>query len=108
MSGAQPNCPASLIVLVFSISEVGGSEGCQGLPPVTGKSFRFVRACARCGCEVGMSLKSHAPRFPFSLCPVEVFPFPFLCRVFPFSLESKSDVKVKSKCTQSVIKVKSL
>jgi len=42
-------------------------------------------------CLVQMSLKRRAAPFPFSLCPVEVFPFPFLGMAFPFSLEIKSD-----------------
>jgi hypothetical protein len=32
----------------------------------TGKSFCFVRACARCGCKVGMRLKRCPRGFPFS------------------------------------------
>ena len=63
--------------LYLALSEVGGSEGCQGLPSVTGKSFRFVRACARCalpsgnGPQIGCSGFSLFPLsrggFPFSL-----------------------------------------
>jgi len=35
-----------------------------GVTP-TGKSFRFVRACARSGCQVEFELKSWAGLFPF-------------------------------------------
>ena len=59
-----------------NISEVGGSEGCQG-PPVNGKSFRFVRACgARC-LDVKRNRSEIVMRnsFPFSLFPGEPFNF---------------------------------
>ena len=48
-----------------SILDFGGSE-VGGVSP-TGKSFRFVRACARSGCKVRMDLKSDPSAFPFSL-----------------------------------------
>ena len=94
-------------------SEVGGSEGCQGLPPVTGKSFRFVRACARCPLPSGSEPQNGCSAFfPFPFWPREAFPFPFLGRAFPFSLEIESEIKVKSKWNQkwnqSEFKVKSM
>ena len=39
-------------------------------------SFRVVRACARCLCEVRSGWKSLGRLFPFSLFRWEVFPFP--------------------------------
>ena len=50
-------------------SEVGGLSS-------TGKSFRVVRACARCVCLVSSGQKSTGGGFPFSLFQREVFPFP--------------------------------
>ena len=50
-------------------SEVGGLSS-------TGKSFRVVRACARCVCLVSSGQKSLGRGFPFSLFQREVFPFP--------------------------------
>ena len=38
-------------------------------------SFRVVRACARCLCEVSSGWKSKVSRFPFSLLAVGGFPF---------------------------------
>ena len=54
-----------------------------GVTP-TGKSFRFVRACARPGCQVEFELKSYwglsfsfvTLSFPFSLVWQGVSPFP--------------------------------
>jgi len=37
----------------------------------TGKSFRFVRACARSGCQVEFELKSWEGLFTFPFCPAE-------------------------------------
>ena len=42
----------------------------------TGKSFRFVRACARSGCQVEFELKSGEGVFPFPFWPAEVSLFP--------------------------------
>ena len=53
-----------------------GSIGGWGVRP-TGKSFRFVRACARSGCKVGMHIRCHPHVFPFPFWPREAFPFPF-------------------------------
>merc|ERR1712185_312018 len=50
-------------------SEIGGVSS-------TGKSFRVVRACARCVCLVSSGQKCVGRRFPFSLFRREVFPFP--------------------------------
>ena len=57
------------------ISDVGGSEfAFRQAPPVTGKSFRVVRA--RGECRVEMHLKCHPRRVSFSLCARGPFPFP--------------------------------
>ena len=56
-------------------SEVGGLSS-------TGKSFRVVRACARCVCLVSSGQKSMVCCFPFSL---------FALGGFPFSLERKRE-----------------
>ena len=39
-------------------------------------ALRGVRACARCGCKVGMGLKCHAPACPFSFFPESLSFFP--------------------------------
>ena len=49
-------------------SEVGGLSS-------TGKSFRVVRACARCVCLVSSGQKSLGGGFPFSLLGAPAFPF---------------------------------
>ena len=53
------------------LSEVGG-----WVQPGNRFRFRFVRACARSGCQVKSGQNSAWPPFPFSLFPQEVFPFP--------------------------------
>ena len=68
---------------------LGGREGCQGLSP-TGKSFRFVRACARCPLpsgnepQIGSSMFS---LFPFRRGRLSLFRF--WGWPFPFPLRSK-------------------
>ena len=57
------------------LSEVGGLSS-------TGKSFRVVRACARCVCLVSSGQKCVGGCFPFSL---------FAVGGFPFSLERKRE-----------------
>ena len=66
------NCVVLYIILYSHtscytlISELGGPSG---------KSFRLVRACARCVCLVRSGRKSMGRRFPFSLCVSPAFPF---------------------------------
>ena len=49
--------------------------GGWGVTP-TGKSFRFVRACARSGCQVEFEPKSGEGVFPFPFWPAEFSLFP--------------------------------
>ena len=55
-----PTCQLLLVVCGAARSEVGGLSS-------TGKSFRVVRACARCVCLVSSGQKSLGGGFPFSL-----------------------------------------
>ena len=81
----------------------------------TGKSFRFVRACARSGCQVEFELKSGTRPFPFPFCHAELSLFPCAARRCPFSpceieVRSKwnrSEIEVKSKWNRSELEVKS-
>ena len=54
--------------MLFQKSEVGGLSS-------TGKSFRVVRACARCVCLVSSGQKSTGSDFPSSLFGLGGFPF---------------------------------
>jgi len=45
-------------------------------PQLGNRFVSFVRARG-VRCLVEVSLKSHAPGFPLSFCPLEAFPFPF-------------------------------
>ena len=56
------------------ISEVGGRAQRPSASGPTGKSFRFVRACVRSGCQVENRLKRDAGAFPFPFWPREAFP----------------------------------
>ena len=63
------------------VSEVGGSEFAFRQPPATGKSFRFVRACAARFLDVKRNPSAILTRFsrepfPFSLFTRQAFPFP--------------------------------
>ncbi len=59
----------------YYISEVGGRSAAA--QPGNRFRFRFVRACARCGCRVEIKFKSYRGAFPFPFLPRRVFPFPF-------------------------------
>ena len=92
--------PSSKFQVPTSWSEVEGSEGCQGLPPMTRKSFHFVCTSTQCPLPSGSepqiwSCTLHLFPFPFS--PRAAFPFSFLGWPCPFYLEIKSELKVKSK-----------
>ena len=67
-------------------SEVGGSEfAFRQAPPVTGKSFRFVRACMQWNArwKWRQNLILHSFPFAFSHLGLSLFP----CEIYPFSLE---------------------
>ena len=51
----------------------------------TGKSFRFVRACARSGCQVEFDLESGTRPFPFHFRHAEFSIFLCVEERFPFS-----------------------
>ena len=77
--------------------------GGWGVTP-TRKSFRFVRACARSGCQVEFELKSYQWLFPFPFCHAEFSLFPCVARRFRFS---PCEIEVRSKDNQSEFEVKS-
>ena len=70
----------------------------------TGQSFRFVRACARSGCQVDFELKCGEGFFPFPFCHTEFFLFPCVAGRFPFS---PCEIEVRSKDNRSEFEVKS-
>ena len=80
-----------------------GLSGGWGVTP-TWKSFRFVGACARSGCQVEFDLKSREGLFPFPFCPAEVSLFHCVAGRFPFST---CEIEVKSKGNRSEFEVKS-
>ena len=57
---------------------LGGVSSPLGRPPETGKSFRFVRACAARFLDVKRNPSANLRRdpFPFSFWPRQAFPFP--------------------------------
>ena len=70
-------------IYIYIYRRLGGVSSPLGRPPVTGKSFRVVRACARvvraCArslCQVEMHLKCEPGPFPFPfrLDGLSVFP----------------------------------
>ena len=69
----------------------------------TGKSFRFVRACARSGCQVEFELKSWEGLFPFPFCPAEFSLFPCVAGRLSFS---PCEIEVRSKDNRSEFEVK--
>ena len=68
------------------------------------KSFRFVRACARSGCQVEFELKSGEGLFSFPFCPAEFSLFPCVAERFPFFL---CEIEVRSKDNRSEFEMKS-
>ena len=85
-----------------------------GVTP-TGKSFRFVRACAQSGCQVEFELKSYRGLFSFPFCHSEFSLFPCVAGRFPFSpceievrsKDNRSEFEVKLKLIRKQIEVKS-
>jgi len=77
--------------------------GGWGVTP-TGKSFRFVHARARSGCQVEFELKSYQGLFPFHFCHAEFSLFHCVAGRFPFS---PCEIEVRSKDNRSEVEVKS-
>ena len=93
-----------MVNFFYNLLEVGGPKHFVQTQP--GNRFvSFVRARG-VHCLVRMSLKRKARAFPFSLFAVGGFPFSLFEMSFPFSLEIASEIKVKSKWSQSEVKVR--
>ena len=84
-------CESSIYIYIYIYlyRRLGGERAARA-PPVTGKSFRFVCACARC--PLPSESEPQTSCRPFSLFPFgpgRLSLFPFWGWPFPFALRSK-------------------